>query len=511
MAKHHSDRNSPRTTRSGASEASQPLMTAFFVTISTSIRPNQLAGARRRLAGLLADHGIRLRAVRRQKAVVPAVVRALKDRPKAPLAVIDEKTANPAEAAWLRELLGQAVGLQGGVVPQVIYITRQATPAGTAVAQTHPLLRGNYVQRDDKGLWLDTVADRIIELLRTPTQTGTPTAFSAPPDIPGIVGMSHCFREAVRKLVDLFDAPCGLVTGEEGVGKMSLIRSLHRYRFPDGRWTVLPCGVFFKDYFVGGSHRVLAGGADAADLLGRYLEEAEGGVLVLHHIERLPTGVQDELASVLEESAANMANPREVQRVDREGLQVREVRVIATSTLLPELLARTGRMLPELVRRLSKNHVRVPSLRERGREDVRLLANAILQDIAARAGRPSPDLDDEALAALQRSAWPKNITDLRQALDEALRECRQGQITRDDLPKWLSTSRKGKGPLTLDEIVAQTQRTVILSALDYTGGDIVEAARMLGRNSKGLYRLMKSLGLKTRHLRTELIRRRMRL
>jgi DNA-binding NtrC family response regulator len=48
---------------------------------------------------------------------------------------------------------------------------------------------------------------------------------------------------------------------------------------------------------------------------------------------------------------------------------------------------------------------------------------------------------------------------------------------------------------TLDEIVTQAQRTAIENALEQTGGKVADAAKLLGRNAKGLYRLMKTLGM----------------
>ena len=49
--------------------------------------------------------------------------------------------------------------------------------------------------------------------------------------------------------------------------------------------------------------------------------------------------------------------------------------------------------------------------------------------------------------------------------------------------------------LTLDEIVAEAERTAIENALEQTGGDVAAAAKLLDRNAKGLYRLMKILGM----------------
>jgi DNA-binding NtrC family response regulator len=481
-------------------------MSAFLLMVVAELTKNQFATARRSLAAVLTKHGVILRAIKRQKSLVLAILRAAQGQAGVPVVVIDEETPNPAEAAWLRELKTRSDAATGVSPPQILYVTKPLNAQGTTQAKLHPLIRG-YFQRDERGQWVYDVADRIIELLKSAGQTRIVSVVPVQAEIPGVVGTSRCFREAVGRLVDIFDASCGLVAGEVGVGKMFLIRSLHRHRFGKARMTVLPCGVFFKDYYMGGSHRVLGGGRDAIEQLRPYLAEAENGVLILHHVERLPTAVQDQLATVLQESAANRADPTVLSRIDLGGLHEVAVRIIATSTMPPELLAQTGRMLPELVRRLTKHHVKIPSLRERGFEDIRLLTDEILPQAAARAQRATPVLDEDALLALQRAEWPNNISDLVRALEHAVLTCRPGGITRGDLPPWLGTPRRMKGTLTLDEIVKYAERTAILNTLDYTGGDIREAARMLGRDPKGLYRLMNKLGLKTKRLRSDFLRR----
>ncbi len=225
-----------------------------------------------------------------------------------------------------------------------------------------------------------------------------------------------------------------------------------------------------------------------------YLKEAHNGVLVLHHVEQLPTALQEELAVRLPSSVVAPGLAARVSGVDRDGLQEYDVRIIATSTLPPDVLLETGRIIPDLAAKLRKRHVRIPSLGERGPEDVRLVCEDILRRIAERQGLDgAPRMDDEVVSILTMRSWPENLSDLVSVLEYALRRCRGGTIRPTHLPKNLPACRPS--PRTLDEAVAQAQRRAIEDALEQTGGKVAEAALLLGRNEKALFRLMKTLGI----------------
>ena len=174
------------------------------------------------------------------------------------------------------------------------------------------------------------------------------------------------------------------MTGESGVGKMFLIRRLWQATAGKKPLVVVPCGSFFKDYYVAGRRRRFGGGREAVDQLAAYLVEANHGMLVLHHVEQLPSALQEELAVRLTDSSGGPDAPLRMPVIDSDGLTEYEVRVLATSTFPPEKLRQTGRLIPELAVKLRKRHVRIPSLKERGPEDVRLLCEDLLRRISAR-------------------------------------------------------------------------------------------------------------------------------
>lgn len=465
-------------------------MKVFFVAADTSLAPAQLAARRRRLARLLRARSVGLQN-RRVAADGPSMVRFAMEARGAPVIVVDDSHTLPDKAPWLAGLVKSASDFAPQRRPRLVYVTRRTSAAGLAQALRHPLVR-HYVQRDDGHQWVDAAAEAALGLAAE-AQAEAAAVAPAPsaPATAEIIGASPPFREAVEGVSRLLRSPYGLVTGRPGVGKLFLIRTLWRQMRGKERVMILACGSFFKDYYIAGSRRRFGGGREALDQLAPFLGEADGGLLVLHHVEQLPTAVQEELAARMDFAADGPQDTVRFLNFDKEGIVEYDVRLVATSTSEPERLARTGRLIPDLVRALRKRHVRIPSLAERGPEDMRLLCEGLLERIARHEGQAGgPHVDRAVLKALVRAEWPNNLTDLLRVLEKAARAARGGTIRRQHLPKGLPAAGGGEDVLTLDEITAQAQRAAIQNALEQTGGNVAQAAALLGRNKHALYRLM---------------------
>lgn len=471
-------------------------MQVFFVVFNTTLTESKLAGRRRKLAGLLKTHGIKSRTIRVDTDPATAISIIAAEARSDAVVAIDDSCSYPEGAPWFKDLTDKVEDIQEGRRPRVIYVCENHTAAGVVAAHLHPLCR-QYVWRDRSGAWVSNVADAIVALeqeIQDDAEIGVTQSRTGTIDI---VGRSNCFCEALTELADVVRSPCGIVTGEPGVGKMYLIRSLWQQVGQGHRMIVLPCGTFFKDYYVGSSHRKISIGREAIDQIDPYLREADEGLLVLHHVERLPTILQEELAVRLEAAAANLDNTTRLTSIDAGGLTEYDVRVIATSTYWPQVLKQTGRVIPDLIRRLSKRHVRIPTLRHRGRRDIRMLSEDILARIALRTHTAVLRLSDSATKVLGAAVWPDNISDLVRSLEHAKRRCRGKTITKKHLPKSVFESQDPNRAFTLDAIVEQAKRAAVRNALEDTGGNVAEAARQLGRDPKAMYPMMKKLGIST--------------
>ncbi len=158
-----------------------------------------------------------------------------------------------------------------------------------------------------------------------------------------------------------------------------------------------------------------------------------------------------------------------------------------------------GGFREDLYFRLARFVIDLPSLRERGPDEIAYLATSILNLIMASEGL-SVELGRDALEALQRHAWPGNVRELRNVLERAALRCEGGVITASDIP--FGPARPTPG--YLEQLVAmgsydaahdELDRRLILRILDEVGGNISEAARRLDVGRKKLTTRMKALGL----------------
>ncbi|HMB68568.1 MAG TPA: sigma 54-interacting transcriptional regulator, partial [bacterium] len=218
------------------------------------------------------------------------------------------------------------------------------------------------------------------------------------------------------------------------------------------------------------------------------VELAQGGTLFLDEIAELPAELQAKLLRVLQE--------RTFTRVGGTKEQQADIRVIAATNRDLEDLVKRGRFREDLYYRLAVFPVVVPALRERP-EDVEPIARELCRRVAAREGRPAPELSAEAVAALRARAWPGNVRELQNAIERALILADAGEVRAEHVadPSAPASSAAVASGATLKDVARQAQRQAeeeaIRAALDRSGGNKSEAARALGISYKTLWSKLK--------------------
>ncbi len=262
---------------------------------------------------------------------------------------------------------------------------------------------------------------------------------------------------AMRRLRDDLAAAMGeerplLVCGEPGSGKLHVAQHLHQRRADRDQLTVLDAVVAPDD----------PGGwlARVRQVL------ADGGTLVLRHLDRLEPGLVDRMAAVVDDAPPG--------------------RVIATARCRGGSDP-SGRLLDHFPFSLT-----VPPLRYRS-EDIADLAPVLL---AAHTGqRPVPRLLPGTVRALEALDWPGNVRELEAVLATAVRRCLGSDISQEHLPpEYRSGTRAGAASLE------RAERAVVLEALVETRGNKLAAAERLGIARSTLYRKMRTLGIDEKHL-----------
>ncbi|MBN1337501.1 MAG: sigma-54-dependent Fis family transcriptional regulator, partial [Deltaproteobacteria bacterium] len=203
-----------------------------------------------------------------------------------------------------------------------------------------------------------------------------------------------------------------LITGETGTGKELFAHELHRLSPRAARPFVavscpnLPAQLVESELF-GHRRGAFTGAVDSR--VGAF-EMADGGTLFLYEIGDMPLDVQARILRVLQEGTFRRLGENREVRVD--------VRVVAATHRDLEAMVAARTFREDLFHRLACCVVRLPPLRERGHDVVRI-ARALLAEGAGRHGLPQRGLSREAEAVLRVQPWPGNVREMQRALFRA--------------------------------------------------------------------------------------------
>ena len=180
------------------------------------------------------------------------------------------------------------------------------------------------------------------------------------------------------------------------------------------------------------------------------------------------------------------------------------VRLLATTTIEPEVALRADRLRPELYFALTTLVLRLYPLRER-RDELPALAQHLLERANQRGGPQRTGFAPEAISVLMAYDWPGNLPELARVIDHALgRPCGDGRpIAPEDLPATIRGNLGGAftpptppSPVKpLDELLTEVERRLIETALRQSRSNKSRAAEILGISRPRLYRRIKELNL----------------
>ena len=319
---------------------------------------------------------------------------------------------------------------------------------------------------------------------------------------PGLVGQSPAIcqiRRYIEKLARSRSAV--LLLGESGTGKEVVARAIHNGG-SSGHFIPIDCGSLvgplMESELFGHARGAFTGAAEAKRGL---IELADGGTAFFDEIGDLPLEMQVKLLRLLQE--------REFRAVGSLTTRKVEIRVIAAThrDLTREIEHKNFRQ--DLFYRLNVVTLRLPPLRER-REDIPLLIGRFLERLGARHS-----LTNETMETLMSYDWPGNVRELQNCIERMVAMNSGPLLHIQDMPSALQTHRSAQaegafsvaaaavaGPEPLrapaqSGIIPLTEmeKRAIREALEYTKGDRVMAAYLLGIGRTTLYRKLKEYRL----------------
>ena len=308
-----------------------------------------------------------------------------------------------------------------------------------------------------------------------------------------LIGHSPIFRQLLNtaQLVASTRATV-LISGESGCGKENLARFLHSHSPLANRPFIavncanLPENLVESELF-GNRRGAFSNAVTDRDGLVR---AAHNGTLFLDEIGELPLAAQAKLLRFLENG--------EILPLGYDQPIKANVRVIAATNCDLEKMVRIGRFRTDLFYRLQVVPMEVPPLRERA-GDIALLIEHFVEMAAQQHHLQAVSFNPDAIKALRAYAWPGNVRELKNLCERLTILCnfQRGPLGVENLPlnirngQCTTPAAPAATPLNLE----QTERDLILQALEQTRGNRTRAAKLLGISRYTLlYRLKKYFG-----------------
>jgi two-component system response regulator HydG len=300
-----------------------------------------------------------------------------------------------------------------------------------------------------------------------------------------IIGDSSAMRRVMRLVEEAAASSASvLILGEAGTGKKLVARTIHQLSarrggpYAEVTCTAMPDNLMESELW--GHERGAFAGADRRRE--GFLAMSAGGTLLLDEITELKIELQAKLLRTLEEIKFRRMGGGSDTEIPLD------VRLLATSSRNVAEAMHHGRLREDLYTRVNQLSIELPPLRDR-LEDVPALVEAFIKQSAETNKKTVTGIDNECLEILRANRWPGNVLQLRSVIERATIVARRPLLAPADLPNDIRRAGR-KGPhfeLRVGESMDEVERELIFKTLDFTNGNKVRAAQMLGVSLKTLY------------------------
>ena len=278
-----------------------------------------------------------------------------------------------------------------------------------------------------------------------------------------------------------------LLTGESGTGKEVVARFIHDNSKRKGLFVPVHCAALtatlLESELFGYEKGAFTGAAERRR--GRF-ELADGGTVFLDEIGEIDAATQVKLLRVLETRSFERVGGTETLQCD--------LRVVAATNKDLKEMVKAGTFREDLFYRLSVINLELPPLRER-RSEIPYLAQSFAAEFSAENGK-NVTLSASALEKLQQKNWNGNIRELRNCIECLIVLSPDGStLDASDIPDDETDAAENipvsSNPLNLDD----SEKELILRALDECGNNRTAAAKALGISRRTLYRKLAEFGI----------------
>jgi two-component system response regulator PilR (NtrC family) len=316
-------------------------------------------------------------------------------------------------------------------------------------------------------------------------------------DFENMIGKSKVMRE----IYDLVEKVAGtdstvLVFGESGTGKEMAARAIHYLSTRRERAFVsINCGALPENLLESELFGHVKGAFTGAVVNKKGMFEiAENGTLFLDEVGEMSPWTQVKLLRALQD--------KRIRRVGGTEEILVNVRIIAASNQDLKKNIEKGKFREDLFYRLNVISFEMPPLRSR-KEDIPLLVSHFLEKYCNGMGRQMKRIAPEVISVFESYPWPGNVRELENAIERIVAIEDRGTITKASLPKEMLTPNKKQEASPVLEpgfdfnaVMDEISASYVKQALQFSGGNLKEAANILGVNYRSLRYLVEKHKLK---------------
>jgi two-component system NtrC family response regulator len=277
-----------------------------------------------------------------------------------------------------------------------------------------------------------------------------------------------------------------LVAGETGTGKEIISQTVHQLsQRSEKPFIIINCGAIPEQLIESelfGHEKGAFTGAHCARK-GKF-EEADGGTVFLDEIGELPLAMQVKLLRTLQEKT--------IERVGGRRPIPLSLRIVAASNVNLEQAVTDGNFRQDLYYRLNVIQLAAPPLRER-QDDISILAQHFIDQESQSLRLAQLTLSPAALTVLNNHPWPGNVRELKNVIRRALATVNGTVIRPADLGLNNTISSQEETPEidSLAETRRRAEAEAIAQALNLSGNNISQAARLLAISRPTMHDLLK--------------------
>jgi len=336
-----------------------------------------------------------------------------------------------------------------------------------------------------------TIATEIVHKLSQPAKVGSYTmqilctCRDIVGETPPMLYVKKLARRASRTSSTL------LITGESGTGKEIIAQAVHtRSVRREAPFISVNCGAIPENLLESELFGYVDGaftGARKGGKPGKF-ELANGGTILLDEIGDMPLYMQVKILRVLQERA--------VWRIGATTPTMLDVRVMASTHTDLKTLVKEKKFREDLYYRLNVLEINIPPLRDRA-EDLPMLTDILIQRINQKIGSDAKGITQDSLEILKSYSWPGNVRELENLLEQAVNWSEDAIIDIRKIPIRPWENDQGKSAAESNRpfrnLVEETEKELIIKALERSDGNKARAARALNIQRSVLYKKLERM------------------